>query len=88
MNKYYNETIFDNLIKSLEFNICVLLKCFVEFLSKIHCLSNEQTLLFIANMFGNQKYSIISAHVLMIDASKINACVKEHKWIDTIEHFQ
>ena len=88
MNKYYSETNFDNLIKSIEFNICVLLKCFVEFLSKIHCLSNEQTLLFITNMFGNQKRSIISAHVLTIVISIINTYVKGHKWIDTMKkHF-
>ena len=88
MNKYYSETDFDNLIKSIEFNICVLLKFFVEFLNNIYFLSNEQMLLFITNMFGNQKRSIVSAHVLIIDASKINARVKGHKWIDTIELFQ
>ena len=34
MNKCYSETGFDNLIKSIEFNICIiLLECFVEFLS-------------------------------------------------------
>ena len=55
MNKYYSETDFGNLIKSIEFNICIiLLECFVEFLSIRHCLRNEQTLFFITNMFGNQ----------------------------------
>ena len=60
----------------------------MEFLSIIHCLRNEQTSLFITKMFGNQKQSVVSAYVLMIDASKIDACVKGHKWIDTIERFQ
>ena len=86
MNKYYSETDFGNLIKSIQFNSrIILLKCCVEFLSIIHCLHNEQTLLFISNMFDSQKLSIISAHVLIIDASKINTCVKRHKWIDTIK---
>ena len=77
MNRYYSETDFGNLIKSIEFNICmILLKCFVEFLSIIHYLCNEQTLLFITNMFGNQKWSVVSAHVLMIDGLKMNTCVK------------
>ena len=56
MNKYYSETCFGNLIKSTEFNNSViLLKCFVEFLSMRYCMHNEQTLLFISNMCGNQK---------------------------------
>ena len=86
MNKCYSETGFYNLIKLIEFNIfcIILLKRFVEFLSIIHCLSNEQTLFFITNMFDIQKLSIISAYVLIIDASKINTCVKGHKWINTI----
>ena len=89
MNKYYSQTDFGNLIKSIEFNICIVLsKCFVEFLSIRHFLSNEQTLLFITNMFGNQKLSVISVHVLIIVASKINICVKGHKWIDAIKRFQ
>ena len=77
MNKYFSETDFGDLIKSIEFIICVvLLKCMVEFLSIIHCLCNEVTLLFIRNMFGYQKRSVVSAHVLMTAASKINTCVK------------
>ena len=76
MNKYYSETGFDNLIKSTEFNICVVLwKYFVESLKIRHYLCNEQKCLF-ANMFYNQKQSIISAHVLMIKASKINTYVE------------
>ena len=51
MNKYHSETDSGNLIKSIEFNICiVLLRCFMEFLSIRHCLRNEQTLLFITNI--------------------------------------
>ena len=89
MNKYYSGTDFGNLIKSIKFNICViLLKCFVEFLSTRHCLHDAQTFLFITNMFGNQKRSIVSAPVLTIEISKINTHVKRRKWIDTIERFQ
>ena len=78
-----------DLIESIEYNIgVVLLKCFVEFLSIRQCLYNKQTLLFIANMFGIQKWSTISAHMLIIEASKINTCVKGDKWIDTIKCFQ
>ena len=70
-----------DLIESIEYNIgVVLLKCFAEFLSIRHCLYNKQTVLFIANMFGSQKWSIISAHILIIDASEINTCDKGHKW--------
>ena len=39
-------------------------------------------------MFGDQKRSVVSAHVLMFDASKMNACVKGYKWIDTLKPFQ
>ena len=89
MNKCYIETGFGNILKSIEFNICIiLLKCVVWFLSTRHCLRNEQTLLFITNMFGNQKRSIVCAHVLTIEISKINTNVKRCKWIDTINHFQ
>ena len=78
-----------DLIESIECNIgVVLLKCFMEFLSIRHWLYNKQTLLFIANLFGSQKRSIISAHMLIIEASKIDTCVKGHKWIDTIKYFQ
>ena len=41
-------------------------------------LHNELTLCLFANMFYYQRRSIISAHVLIIDASKINTCVKGH----------
>ena len=51
-------------------------------------LHNEQTSCLFANMFYNQKQSIISTQVLMIEAAKLNTYVKGHKWIDTIEHFQ
>ena len=57
----------------------ILLKCFVESLSMIHWLCNKKILLLIANMFGNQKRSIISARMLIIEASKINTYVKGHK---------
>ena len=65
----------------------------MESLRIIHCLWNKQTLLFIANMFCNQKRSIISACVLIIEASKINyrggvtPRVKGCKWMDTIQCF-
>ena len=39
-------------------------------------------------MFDNPKRSIVSVHVLIMDATKINTCVKGHKWIDTIKRFQ
>ena len=35
--------------------------------------------MFICKHVYNQKPSIISAHVLMIEASKLNTYVKEHK---------
>ena len=77
MNRDYSETGFDNLIKSIEFNMyVVLLKCFVEPLKMRHYLHNEQMSCLFANMFYNQKRSIISAHVLMIEASKLNTYVK------------
>ena len=77
------------MIKSIEFNIYViLLKGFVESLRMKHYLYNKQTLCLFANMFYDQKRSIISADVLMIDASKIDTYVKRHKWFDTIKRFQ
>ena len=39
---------------------------------------NEQTSCLFADMFCNQRRSIISTYVLIIDASKINTCVKGH----------
>ena len=79
-----------NLIEYIENNICViLLKMFCGVSEYKTCLRNEQqTLLFITNMLGNQKRSTVSAHVLTIAISKINTHVKGHKWIDTIERFQ
>ena len=63
-----------DIIKWIEYNICViLLKCFMESRRMVHSLWNKQTLLFISIMFCNQKRSIISACVLIIAASKINA---------------
>ena len=56
-----------------------IIELFVESLSMIHWLCNKQALLFTANMFGNQKRSIISAHVLIIEASEINTYVKGRK---------
>ena len=80
MNKDYSETGFDNLIRSIEFNMyVVLLKRFMESLRMRHYLYNEQMLCLFANMFYNQKSSIISEHVLMIEASKLNTYVKGHK---------
>ena len=43
---------------------------------------------FIRKRVYNQKRSIISVHVLMVEASKLNTYAKRHKWIDTIKHFQ
>ena len=67
--------------------MCYIVKMFCGVSEYETLFVNEQTLLFIANMFGNQKRSVVSAHVLMIDASKITPCVNEYKWIDTIETF-
>ena len=41
-------------------------------------LYNKQMSCLFANMFYNQRQSIISAYVLIIDASKSNTCVKGH----------
>ena len=41
-----------------------------------------------ANMFKNQKRSVIFARVLTIEISKINRYVNRHNWIDTIKRFQ
>ena len=60
----------------------------MESLRMKHYLYNEQTSCLFANIFYNQKRSIISAHVLMSEASKLNTYAKGHKWIDTINHFQ
>ena len=77
MNRDYSETGCDNLTKSIELKMYVVLfKCFVEPLKIRHYLYNEQTLCLFANMFYNQKRSIISAHVLMIKAFKLNTYVK------------
>ena len=78
MNRDYRETGFDNLIRSIEFNMyVVLLKCFMESLRMRHYLYNEQTSCSFANMFYNQKLSIISAHVLMIEASKLKHMLRD-----------
>ena len=66
----------------------VLLKYFMKSLRMKRYLYNEQTSCLFANMFYKQKRSIISAHVLMIEASKLNTYVKRNKWIDTIERLQ
>ena len=77
MNKCYSETDFGNLIKSIEFNICIiLLKCFVEFLSVRYCLWDKQMSCLLQNMFNNQKRSIISTHVLTIEISKSSTYVQ------------
>ena len=57
-------------------------------LSMRHSLYNEQMTCLFADMFYNQKRYIISAHVLMIEASKLNTYVKGHKLIDTIDDFR
>ena len=38
-------------------------------------------------MLYNSRESIISAYVLVIEASKLNAYAKGHKWIGTIKRF-
>ena len=38
-------------------------------------------------MLYNSKESIISTYALVIEASKLNAYAKGHKWIGTIKHF-
>ena len=82
----------DITILSRDVTICVvLLKYFVGFLIIRHCFCNKQTLLFIANMFDNQRRSIISAHVITIEILKLAHTSYEYgrrKWIDTIKRFQ
>ena len=38
-------------------------------------------------MLYNSRESIVSAYVLVIEASKLNTYAKGHKWIGTIKHF-
>ena len=39
-------------------------------------------------MLYNSRESIISTYVLVIEASKLNADAKGHKWIGTMKGFQ
>ena len=39
-------------------------------------------------MLYNSRESIISTNELVIEASKLNAYAKGHKWIGTIKRFQ
>ena len=64
-----------NKIDRIQHLHCIV-EVFVEFLSMMHSFCNKQTLLFVANFFDNQKRSIISAHVLIIETSEINTFVK------------
>ena len=52
-----------------------------------HVLYNKQTSCLFAMMHYNSMDSIISTYALMIEASKLNAYAKGHKWISTIKHF-
>ena len=85
MNRYYSETGSDNQIISIE---CCIVEMFYVISEDETWWYNEQTSCLFANMFYNQKPYIISAHVLMIEASKLITYVKGHKWIDTINRFQ
>ena len=53
-----------------------------------HVLHNKQTSCLFAMMLYNSRESIISAYVLVIEASKLNTYVKGHQWIGTIKRFQ
>ena len=44
---------------------------------------DKRRVIFIANMLYNQRKSVISAYLLIIEASKINTYVKGSKWIET-----
>ena len=53
-----------------------------------HVLYNKQTSCLFAMMLYNSRESIVSTHALMVEASKLNAYAKGHKWIGAIKCFQ
>ena len=67
-----------NKVDRIQYLCYIVVKCFVEFLSMLHCLWNKQTLFFV-NMLSNQKQSIISSYVLIISDSKINTLDQHYK---------
>ena len=90
MNKYYSETDFANLIKSREFNICAILLnmfCGVSEYNTLFVLWTD-FIVYYRHVWWSEAICCICSCVNMIDASKINACAKGDKWIDTIERFQ
>ena len=52
-----------------------------------HVLHNKQTSCLFAMMLYNSRESITSTYALVIEASKLNAYAKGHKWIGTIKRF-
>ena len=74
-------------MKSIEFNIKYICWRGLCKLGGIgHVLYNKQKCLF-AMMLYNSRESIISTYALVIEASKLNAYAKGHKWIGTIKRF-
>ena len=55
----------------------MLLNRFMESLRTIHCCAINRHVIFIAYMICNQRGSVISAYLLIIEASKINTYIKE-----------
>ena len=53
-----------------------------------HVLYNKQMSCLFTMMFYDSRESIISTYALVIEASKLNAYAKGHKWIGTIKRFQ
>ena len=53
-----------------------------------HVLYNKQTSCLFAMMLYDLRESIISAYVLVIEASKLNTYAKGHKWTGTMKRFQ
>ena len=76
-------------MKSIKFNnkyICWKVLCKLGVIG--HVLYNKQMSCLFAMMLYNLRESIISTFALVIEASKLNAFAKGHKWIGTIKRFQ
>ena len=55
-------------------------RCYkVKFRNIRHCLYNKQTFCLLLTLFDKLKRSIVPAHVLTTEISKIKTCVKGHK---------
>ena len=52
-----------------------------------HVLHNKQTSCLFAMTLYDSRESIISTYALVIEASKLNAYAKGHKWIGTVKRF-